>query len=200
MRIILWGNRRDLRAEENYKGHRIGVAGMVTDRRFAAFSRKAVPPRMRKLPDGGMCISAFVIVSRRNDPEAVLMGKINRSANWDHIGALDSKRVERVSAGWMLPSSHLILYETPEGAARRILREQLSIRDMKLDGPLTFVDTSGNENHWDIGFIYTGTRDAPPRSPAWRELRFVRPGELKPEEVVRSQVDVLAYAGKRTTQ
>jgi ADP-ribose pyrophosphatase YjhB (NUDIX family) len=173
---------------------------MATDRRFAAFSKKAVPPRMRKMPDGGMCISAFVIVSRRNDPASVLMGKIDKHASWDHIGALDPKRVERVSGGWMLPSSHLILYETPEGAARRILREQLNIRDMKLDGPLTFVDTSGTENHWDIGFIYTGTRDSPPKSPAWRELRFVKPGELKPGEVVRSQVDVLAYAGKHTTQ
>ena len=71
---------------------------------------------------------------------------------------------------------------------------------MKLDGPLTFVDTSGTENHWDIGFIYTGTRDLPPKSPAWSELRFVQPGELKGEEVVRSQIDVLAYAGKRKTE
>jgi len=173
---------------------------MVTERRFAAFSKKAVPPRMRKMPEGGMCISAFVIISRRNDPGSVLMGKIDKNANWDHIGALDPKRVERLRTGWMLPSSHLMLYETPEGAARRILREQLNIHDMKLDGPLTFVDTSGTENHWDIGFIYTGTRDLPPKSPAWSELRFVQPGELKGEEVVRSQIDVLAYAGKRTTQ
>lgn len=173
---------------------------MATDRKFAAFSKRAVPPRMKKMPEGGMCISAFVIISRRNDPESVLMGKIDKNAHWDHIGALDSKRVERVGAGWMLPSSHLILYETPEGAARRILREQLNIRDMKLEGPLTFVDTSGTENHWDIGFIYTGLRDSPPRSPAWRDLRFLRPSELRGDEVVRSQIDVLAYAGKRTTQ
>ncbi len=173
---------------------------MVTDRKFAAFSNKAVPPRMKKMPEGGMCISAFVIVSKRSDPESVLMGKIDKNGNWDHIGALDSKRVERLSGGWMLPSSHLMLYETPEGAARRILREQLGIRDMRLDGPLTFVDTSGTENHWDIGFIYAGTRDSPPKSPAWRELRFVNPNELGADDVVRSQIDVLAYAGKRKTQ
>jgi ADP-ribose pyrophosphatase YjhB (NUDIX family) len=173
---------------------------MVTERKFAAFSRKAVPPRMKKMPEGGMCISAFVIISRRSEPEGVLMGKIDKTASWDHIGALDSKRVERLSTGWMLPSSHLMLYETPEGAARRILREQLSIRDMKLEGPLTFADTSGTENHWDIGFIYSGTRDALPKNPAWRELRFVRPSELRSDEVVRSQIDVLAYAGKRKTQ
>jgi ADP-ribose pyrophosphatase YjhB (NUDIX family) len=176
------------------------VTGVATERRFAAFSKKSVPPRMKKMPEGGMCISAFVIVSKHGEPGSVLMGKIDKNANWDHIGALDAKRVERLSTGWMLPSSHLMLYETPEGAARRILREQLNIRDMKLEGPLTFADTSGKENHWDIGFIYLGTRDGPPRSPAWRELRFVRPSELKGDEVVRSQIDVLAYAGKRTTQ
>jgi ADP-ribose pyrophosphatase YjhB (NUDIX family) len=174
--------------------------GVATERKFAAFSKKSVPPRVKKVPDGGMCISAFVIVSKHSDPESVLMGKIDKSANWDHIGALDAKRVERLSAGWMLPSSHLMLYETPEGAARRILREQLNIRDMKLEGPLTFADTSGKENHWDIGFIYLGTREGPPKSLAWRELRFVRPSELMSDEVVRSQLDVLAYAGKGKTQ
>src|SRR5271167_3664325 len=127
---------------------------MRTERRFAAFSKDAIPPRMRRMPQGGMCISAFVIVSKRGEPESVLMGKIDKNANWDHIGALDKKRVERHSVGWMLPSSHLMLYETPEGAARRILREQLNIRGMSMTGPLTFVDTTGNDNHWDIGFIY----------------------------------------------
>lgn len=152
---------------------------------------------MRKMPDGGMCISAFVIISKRSDSESVLMGRLNTGANWDHIGALDTKRAERFSAGWMLPSSHLILYETPEGAARRILREQLNIRDMKLSGPLTFVDTSGMDNHWDLGFIYSGERDSLPKSQAWRELEFIRTRDIKSENVVRSQLDILAYAGKR---
>ena len=169
---------------------------MTTDRRFAAFSRTASAPRMRKMPEGGMCISAFVIVSKKGEPGSILLGKINKDANWDHIGALDKKRVERNSIGWMLPSSHLMLYETPEGAARRILREQLHVRDMKVSGPLTFVDTSGNENHWDIGFIFLGERESVPRSDVWRELRFVDSGSLRSEDVVRSQVDVLAYAGR----
>jgi ADP-ribose pyrophosphatase YjhB (NUDIX family) len=169
---------------------------MTTDRHFAAFSKTASPPRMRKMPDGGMCISAFVIVSKRDDPMSILMGRIDKNANWDHIGALDAKRVERLSGGWMLPSSHLMLYETPEGAARRILREQLHVRDMKVTGPLTFVDTSGKDNHWDIGFIFLGERDAVPKSEAWKELKFVDTAGLKREDVVRSQVDALAYAGR----
>lgn len=168
---------------------------MTTDRKFAAFSKQAIPPRLRKMPEGGMCISAFVIISKKGEQGKVLMGKINPNANWDHIGALDTKRAARVSGGWMLPSSHLMLYETPEGAARRILREQLGIRNMKLEGPLPFADTSGLENHWDIGFIFLGETDATPKNAAWKELAFVDPSEVN-KEVVRSQLDVLAYAGK----
>ena len=169
---------------------------MATERRFAAFSREAEPPRMDSIPEGGMCISAFVVISKRGEPGHVLLGKINKNADWDHIGALDRKRVERVGAGWMLPSSHLILYETPEGAARRILREQLKIRDQKLDGPLAFADTSGTGNHWDIGFIFTGERESVPTSAAWDKLEFVNVSAARHSEIVRSQVDVLAYAGK----
>ena len=168
---------------------------MTTERRFAAFSKSASPPRMDSVPDGGMCISAFVVISKGGERGKVLMGKINKNADWDHIGALDKKRVERFATGWMLPSSHLILFETPEGAARRILREQLAIKDQALDGPMTFADTSGNSNHWDLGFIFTGKRETLPSSPAWDELAFLDAASLKPTDVVRSQLDVLAYAG-----
>ena len=155
---------------------------------------------MSGVPEGGMCISAFLVISKRGDPGSVLMGRINKNAEWDHIGALNGKRLERFASGWMLPSSHLMLYETPEGAARRILREQLHVKGMKLTGPLTFVDTSGKENHWDLGFIFLGERESLPRSDVWRELRFVDSTFLKREDVVRSQIDVLAYAGRWRAQ
>jgi ADP-ribose pyrophosphatase YjhB (NUDIX family) len=169
---------------------------MTTDRRFAAFSKDAVPPRMSSVPEGGLCISAFLVISKKGEQGKVLMGRLNKNAEWDHLGALDGKRRERFASGWMLPSSHLILFETPEGAARRILREQLAIRNQALDGPLAFADTSGTSNHWDVGFIFTGERETAPSSAAWDELKFVEVDSLKPNEIVRSQVDVLAYAGK----
>jgi ADP-ribose pyrophosphatase YjhB (NUDIX family) len=169
---------------------------MTTDRRFAAFSKDALPPRMNTVPEGGMCISAFLVISKKGGQGDVLMGRINKNAEWDNIGALDGKRVERFASGWMLPSSHLILFETPEGAARRILREQLGIRNQALDGPLAFADTSGTSNHWDIGFIFTGERESAPSNAAWDELKFVQVAKLKRDEIVRSQLDVLAYAGK----
>jgi ADP-ribose pyrophosphatase YjhB (NUDIX family) len=171
-------------------------ARLTTDRRFAAFGKGALPPRMNTVPQGGMCISAFIVVSKEGEPGSVLMGRINKNAEWDHIGALNGKRLERFASGWMLPSSHLILFETPEGAARRILREQLGIRNQALKGPLTFADTSGTSNHWDLGFIFTGERESAPASGAWDELEFVDVATLKRDQIVRSQVDVLAYAGK----
>jgi len=169
---------------------------MTTDRRFAAFSKGALPPRMNTVPQGGMCISAFLVISKKGEPGNVLMGRINKNAEWDHIGALNGKRLERFASGWMLPSSHLILFETPEGAARRILREQLGIKNQALHGPLTFADTSGTANHWDLGFIFSGERETTPFNAAWDDLKFVEVGKLKRDEIVRSQLDVLAYAGK----
>src|SRR5271154_854634 len=153
---------------------------MTTDRRFAAFSKAAVPPRMSSVPEGGLCISAFLVISKKGEERQVLMGRLNKNAEWDHLGALDGKRRERFASGWMLPSSHLILFETPEGAARRILREQLAIRNQALDGPLAFADTSGTSNHWDVGFIFTGEREAAPSNAAWDELKFVEVDSVKP--------------------
>ena len=169
---------------------------MTTDRRFAAFSKGALPPRMNAVPLGGMCISAFLVISKKDRPGDVLMGMINKNAEWDHIGALNGKRLERFASGWMLPSSHLILFETPEGAARRILREQLGIRNQHLQGPMTFADTSGTSNHWDLGFIFSGESESAPSNAAWDELKFVDVAKLSRDEMVRSQLDVLAYAGR----
>jgi ADP-ribose pyrophosphatase YjhB (NUDIX family) len=169
---------------------------MATERRFASFSRNATPPRTREVPEGGMCLSAFVVLSQKGNPNNVLMGKINKNAQWDHLGALDAERVERHSKGWMLPSSHLILYESPQDAARRILREQLKIYEQKLDGPTTFAEAYGPLNHWDFEFIFQGTSDPISPNDAWTELKFVDATKLKVEEIVRAQADVLASIGK----
>jgi len=72
---------------------------MATNRRFAHFKRDAVPPRMNEIPEGGFCISSFLVISKTKSPEQVLAGHINKSAPWDHIGALDPERVERHSKG-----------------------------------------------------------------------------------------------------
>jgi len=68
-----------------------------------------------EIPSGGVCLSAFLVV--QDETGKVLMGKIDPEAPWDHIGALDQKRVEIHSRGLMLPSSHLLIHESPQAAS-----------------------------------------------------------------------------------
>lgn len=171
---------------------------MSTNRRFAHFKRNVVPPRMKEVPEGGFCISAFVIISKNNKPEQVLMGRINKKAPWDHIGALDPERVERHSTGWMLPSSALMLGEPPRQAADRILTEQLGVGDQSLEGPFVFSEIYGPLNHWDLEFLFLGRRDKAPDNEAWTELRFIDLSKTRREDIVRGHEDILAHVGKRT--
>lgn len=169
---------------------------MSTYRRFTHFSTSVRPPRINQIPDGGMCLSAFVVLSPPGKPGHVLMGRLSVDAPWEHLGALDRERAEASSRGWMLPSSHLILFESPQEAATRILTEQLSITDQKLTGPYVFSEAYGPKNHWDLEFVFTGEREGAPRSDAWSELRFVDTAAAKKEEMVRSHEDILAHIGR----
>ncbi len=176
---------------------------MTTERRFAAFSKKAAPPRMNEIPDAGLCLSAFIILSRAGHPEEVVLGHLNTEADWEHIGALDCERAERNSKGWMLPSSHLLLEESPKEAARRILTEQLGLEDQQLNGPVVFSEATSTGKvwdvtpykHWDIEFIFRGERNEVMPHPAWRELRFVDLSQTTMDEMARYHEDILAHVG-----
>lgn len=169
---------------------------MVTTRRFADFQREITSPRMSELPEGGVCLSAFLVISKKGSPNHVLMGRLNKSAPWDHIGALDPERAERHSKGWMLPSSHLIIGEGPMDAAKRVLKEQLGVADQALSGPLTFSEVFGSKNHWAIEFVFTGEKDQAPSHDAWKELSFLDMSRTRREEIMRSHEDILAHVHK----
>lgn len=177
---------------------------MSTDRRFAAFSKNAALPRMNEIPEGGFCISAFVIISRKDSPDEVLLGHLNLDADWQHIGALDRERAERNAKGWMIPSSHLLLEESPQDTAERILLEQLGITHQKLQGPSVFSEAysqgkarnAGTVKHWDLEFVFQGERSDIAAHPAWRELRFVDLRRTKTEDMARLHEDILAHIGK----
>ena len=151
---------------------------------------------MSELPEGGVCLSAFIILSKENSPNQVLMGRLNKNVSWDHIGALDQTRVERHSKGWMLPSSHLILGEDPREAASRILKEQLGLNDQPVEGPRVFSETSEPLNHWDLEFVFSGERSDVPLHEAWSELKFVDLTCTRRQEIARSHEDILAHVGK----
>src|SRR6266511_4420677 len=154
---------------------------MTTDRRFSRFSKSqdTAAFSVTEIPEGGVCLSAFLILTQTGGPSRILMGHMNPEAPWDHIGALDPKRVEVHSRGWMLPSSHLIFLESPQDAARRIAREQLDLPGLVLPG---------RQHHWDIEFLFRGELPAAqmPRAAAWKELAFVDLRHTTKAEIARS--------------
>src|SRR5579862_4430146 len=118
--------------------------GLTTNRTFCRFnsgpalsSGKIDESSMsvKEVPRGGLCLSSFLVLTEKGMSNRIFMGRLNPDAPWDHIGALDAPRMAVHSKGWMLPSSHLILYESPHDAARRILHEQLNLDEIELSEP-----------------------------------------------------------------
>jgi ADP-ribose pyrophosphatase YjhB (NUDIX family) len=175
------------------------------ERRFTRLKRGSPVenPGASNLPDDGMCLSVFLVLSPPNREAAVLMGRVDPSAPWEEIGAIDSARLSAVGDRWMLPSSQLVFFESPDEGARRILKEQLGSDPIRLEGPAVFSEayrrprSTATDPHWDFHFIYRGRwpSTSPPRSPAWRELEFVDVRRLRPEEIARNQGDVLSLVG-----
>jgi ADP-ribose pyrophosphatase YjhB (NUDIX family) len=187
---------------------------MSADRRFARFNRGASTASgmtdtsaltSHEVPEGGMCLSAFVILTQTGSPDRVLLGHLNPQADWGRIGALDPERVEVHSRGWMIPSSHLLIKEPPQEAARRVMKEQLELEDVRLSEPQVVSEAYTPKRfpelpgHWDIEFIFRG--ELPPeRLPkpfAWRQLAFVDTSRTSRSEMARSHEDVLEAAGFR---
>jgi len=169
---------------------------MATDRKFSRFGLADRPVTTREIPEGGFCLSAFLVISEPGKQGHVLMGHLDTSAPWDHIGALDAERAEANSQGWMLPSSHLLVGESPEAAAERILKEQVGIPDLPLDGPYVFSEVYGSKNHWDLEFVFVGERDQIGGHPAWKELQFVDVNETPRDQIARYHEDILAHIGR----
>ncbi|MEM3670671.1 MAG: NUDIX hydrolase [Thermoprotei archaeon] len=176
---------------------------MVTQRRFADFGKNLPYYCMDRIPEGGMCLSVFLILYNRQMSN-VLLGRVNPEyVDWEHIGALDQTRLSRFSPKWMLPSSHLILYESPTEAARRVLKEQLGLDGLKLDGPHVYtevydIERAGLRNHWDTEFIFRGELEKEPDPhPAWLELKFRDAKTMSEEEFARNHQDILRNVGVR---
>lgn len=177
---------------------------MTTDRRFCRFNRLGdVPFGMPEVPEGGLCLSAFLLITERGHADRVLMGHLNPAAPWDHIGALDASRTAVHSKGWMLPSSHLLVNEAPDAAARRIAAEQLERPDLTFSDakvvsevytPRRFPDLV---KHWDLEFLFRGEWPGgpAPEAAAWTDLRFVDTTTMPKSAMARSHEDVLASAG-----
>jgi hypothetical protein len=178
---------------------------MTTSRRFCRFSDSPATAAfsVTEIPRDGLCLSTFVILRAQENPHAVLMGHMNPAAPWDDLGALDPDRVEAHRHGWMLPSSHLIYFESPDDSAQRIVREQLDLSPQRFASPVVMSDSyaprrhPGATHHWDLGFLYQGSIPSRPvpHAAAWEELAFVDTNTVHLAEIARSHEDVLRLVG-----
>ena len=180
---------------------------MTTNRQFSRFARPTSglannAVYTTQIPEGGLCLSSFLILTE-GDSKRVLMGHLNPDARWDEIGALDADRVQANSTGWMLPSSHLMLLESPQEAAQRVLREQLGIERLELSEAKVVSEVGtpkrfpGLAGHWDFEFTFRGKMagGSAPRHDAWSELRFIDLARTSRQEIARSHDEVLVGAG-----
>ncbi len=174
-------------------------------RHFCRFGSGPASGGYSPLPPDGLCLSAFLLLSRPGRPGEVLVGRIDPTGPWERIGGLTPDRVRSSEGGWMLPSSHLLYFEAPEEALRRIAREQLGIDALGI-GPIevrseTYASRLHPERrrHWDLDFLARG--EAPPafsgRHPAWKELAFIDPRATGRSAFARSHDEILELAGHR---
>ena len=178
---------------------------MPTNRRFCRFSRSSEGNEsgLRWEESDGFCISSFVILTDAAEPYRVLVGKVNPTGPWEHLGGLNPERARLHAGGWMLPASQLLLREGPDEAAHRILLEMLGGIDPTLEAPRVVSEVYAPKrnpearSHWDLSFLYRGRWDGPvPQLPeVWRELRFVDVRESPRTAFARSHDEVLDSVG-----
>jgi 8-oxo-dGTP pyrophosphatase MutT (NUDIX family) len=178
---------------------------MEPPRRFCRFRTEGhAGGDLEPLPGDGMCLSAFVLLSPESDANKLLFGMVRPEAKgWLAAGGLDMNRAARSRGKWMLPSSHLLVFESPDDAAKRVLREQLGVPGTPLHPPIIVSETyargpeAGPDPHWDLHFIYRLSAPAqPPGIPSlWERLEFVEPRSLDPTMFARGHGDILELAG-----
>jgi ADP-ribose pyrophosphatase YjhB (NUDIX family) len=173
------------------------------DRKFAYFAKGFPSFCMDSIPPDGFCISAFLLLWK-DEPSNILMGKVNPAfEGWADIGAMNQERLNRIVGRWILPASHLLLYERPQDAASRIMKEQLGIESVSLPDPIVFSETYpieryGWTKHWDMDFIFKERFDSDiSPNDSWSELRFVDVSQVQTAEFARGHQDILLAAGVR---
>ncbi len=158
------------------------------------------------VPPDGLCLSVFLLVSPEGRPDEVLLGRVDPRADWARIGPLDPARAEAAARGWMLPATHLMYYEGPDDAARRIMDEQLGLGRRAIDRSAVFSETypsrsrADRTKHWDLHFLQwvRAPADWVPRHPAWTELAFVDPRSVPNSGFARTHDEILELAGLRS--
>ena len=153
------------------------------------------------VPKGGTCLSSFLVLKSNGK---ILVGKMAKPEIWIEkflVGEMFAEKYVK-SNKWILPASHLLYGEDPVDAARRVLREQLAVKDT-LELSLTQVQshlsrhpTDPDVAHWDICFVYTGEIRQMITRPSWySSLEFVDPVTISKDDFTRGHGDVLEQLG-----
>src|SRR5256712_12008687 len=83
---------------------------------FLWLMRHAPPSGFQQLPPGGMCVCAYLFVTRDRQ---ILLGKYADDPRWEALAGLDPDRRRNHAKGCTVPATHLKLGEDPRTAARR---------------------------------------------------------------------------------
>jgi ADP-ribose pyrophosphatase YjhB (NUDIX family) len=153
------------------------------------------------VPKGGTCLSSFLVLKSNGK---ILVGKMAKPEIWIEkflVGEMFADRYVK-SGKWVLPASHLLYGEHPEDAARRVLRDQLAVKD-EFELSLTQVQSHLSQDskdpdvaHWDVCFVYAGEIHQALTRPAWYgSLEFVDPLSISKDDFTRGHGDVLEQLG-----
>ncbi|HYT17475.1 MAG TPA: hypothetical protein VEO18_04410 [Thermoplasmata archaeon] len=164
---------------------------------FLWLSKKAPPAGFSELPRGGMCLSTFLFVTRK---DRILLGKYADDPKWEELAGLDADRRRTNANGWTIPASHLKFGEDPRDAARRIGEHIVRMSGARYSEPRTEVDLYPSkmvpgEMHYDIWFLVDAAppNTYEPQPPAWyTELRWHDPRTAPASEYARGHEDVVA--------
>ena len=163
---------------------------------FLWLAREGSPHGYHQLPPGGLCLSAFLFVRRG---ERVLLGKYADDARWEDLAGLDPVRRRAHGRGWTIPASHLKYGEDPREAARRVAEEILRLPGLRLSEPRVETEVGVPARfpemgpHYDVWFFVDAEGPAEVEAPPWyRELAYVDPRALSPDDYGRSHGDVVA--------
>lgn len=170
-------------------------------RTFARWRREAsAGAGYSQIPADGACLSAFLLVRDPANPGRVALGSPSPDAPWEQIGGLDAVRLARIGDHLMLPSCHLMEYESPEAAALRIAIEQLERPDLEITGPLVVSEAYGRpgaeSRHWDLHFLFGANwpSEVPLAARPWKHLAFEDPRTVPRERYARSHDDIVRMA------
>jgi len=160
------------------------------------------PSWLIHVPDSGVCISAFVVCRRG---KSILLGRPHAHDAWPTQGGFPRRHaaaLEKVGT-WILPATHLKMWESPQRGAIRIAREWAGLKGkphfIMVQSHLRRARTSKKGDggkHWDICFVYEMTARTLPRlKPWWSQMRFVEPKDIRRIKVGRGHKDILREAG-----